>query len=59
MDVLPELKPPYAVAVIELEEGPRITANLTDPSLSIGDRVVIGWRRRDGAPPFPAFSRSK
>jgi uncharacterized OB-fold protein len=55
MQVLPELTPPYAVAVVELDEGPRLTTNLTDIDVQIGDRVLVTWRERDNAPPFPQF----
>jgi uncharacterized OB-fold protein len=59
MQVLPELTPPYAVAVVELDEGPRLTTNLTDIHLQIGDRVVVTWRERTNAPPFPQFQPLK
>lgn len=48
---------PYAVAIVELEEGPRMTAHLTtDPdAVAIGDPVsVTFWRIADDAA-LPVF----
>lgn len=53
--LLPELDPPYAVALIDLDEGPRILANLIDGS-GIGDRVAVRWRSRGDQPPLPVFA---
>lgn len=42
---------PYAVAVIELEEGPRIMTNVVncDPqAVEIGDEVTVTFEQRDG-----------
>ncbi len=43
---------PYAVAWIDLDEGPRILSNITgveDPAaeLAIGQRVVVDWEEHD------------
>ena len=57
MEVGPDLEPPYVVAVVELDEGPRLLTNLLDRDLRIGDRVRVGWRPRGGLPPFPVFGR--
>lgn len=49
---------PYALALIKLEEGPRILARVIAPyeSLAIGQAVTITWEEDDGQPlPFPAF----
>jgi uncharacterized protein len=54
--VSPDMPPPYVVAIVELDEGPRLTTNLTDLALNIGDRVKLVWRDRQGAPPFPVFA---
>jgi uncharacterized OB-fold protein len=56
--VLPELEPPYQVAVVELDEGPRLTANIDGPEVPIGARVSVGWRDRDDLPPLPVFRPS-
>jgi uncharacterized OB-fold protein len=53
--VLSELPPPYVVAVVELDEGPRLTTNLIGGTATIGDRVRVAWRERDGMPPLPVF----
>ena len=53
--VLPELEPPFQVAVVELDEGPRLTANIVNGNAAIGDRVRVAWRERDELPPLPVF----
>jgi uncharacterized OB-fold protein len=56
MQVVPELEPPYQVAVVELTEGPRITANVVNGHAEIGDAVQVAWRERpDPFPPVPVF----
>jgi uncharacterized OB-fold protein len=63
MAVLPELEPPYVVAVVELDEGPRITTNIVGPdgipeNCQIGSRVWLAWRDRGtgSLPPLPVFT---
>jgi len=56
--VIPQLIPPYSAAVVELEEGPRLTTNLTETDIAIGERVKLAWRERPGMPPFPIFERA-
>jgi hypothetical protein len=56
MQVLPELEPPYVVALVELDEGPRLVTNLVEPAPAIGDRVELRWRERSDAPPLPVFT---
>ena len=49
---------PYVVAVIELDEGPRLLANIVEPdmeSLSIGDRVEAVFEDRPGGVTLPMF----
>lgn len=49
---------PYVVAVVELDEGPRLLANLVDPdmdSLSIGDRVEATFEDRPDGVTLPIF----
>jgi uncharacterized OB-fold protein len=55
----PEFKPPYYVAVVELDEGPRLTTNLLGSNWQIGDGVQVAWRDRDGAPPLPLFEKAE
>jgi uncharacterized protein len=53
--VTPELPPPYVVALVELDEGPRLLTNLVGDGLAIGDRVRVQWRERGDQPPLPVF----
>ena len=55
--VLPGLTPPYQVALVTLEEGPRLLAGIDGPACRIGDAVKVGWRARPDAPPLPVFHR--
>lgn len=57
MPVRPDLEPPYAVGIIQLEEGPRIVATLGELDIAIGESVTIRWRPRPDAPPVPVFGR--
>ena len=57
--VTPELAPPYILALVDLDEGPRLLTNIEAPSAHIGDRVSVGWRARGGGlPPLPVFRLS-
>jgi uncharacterized OB-fold protein len=53
--VVDELKPPYLLALVDLDEGPRLLTNIDGHSARIGDRVLLSWRDRDGLPPLPIF----
>jgi uncharacterized OB-fold protein len=55
LQVIPELMPPYQVAIVELDEGPRLTTNIVGEPCIIGDRVQLAWRERPDAPPLPVF----
>jgi len=57
MQVLPHLPPPYVVAVVELDEGPRLTSLVTGAEGRIGDRVRVEWQERADGPPLPTFAR--
>ena len=49
---------PYVVAVVELDEGPRLLANLVEPDvagLSIGDRVEAVFEDRPEGVTLPMF----
>ena len=49
---------PYVVAVIELEEGPRMLANIVETdtaSLQIGDRVEVTFQDRPEGVTLPMF----
>ena len=45
------------IALVALDEGPRLLARIVGAECSIGARVKVGWTARDDAPPFPHFSR--
>src|SRR5690606_20320978 len=56
LPVTPELTPPYLVALVDLDEGPRLLTNIeaTDAA-GIDARVTLTWRERPGLPPLPVF----
>ena len=53
--IAPEFDPPYVVALIELDEGPRMLCNIEGGEAEIGDRVKLAWREREDAPPLPIW----
>jgi len=54
--VHPTLERPYVIALVTLDEGPRITTNLVGGTVSTGGRVRLQWLARpDGLPPIPVF----
>jgi uncharacterized OB-fold protein len=53
--VIPDIEPPYVVAIVTLDEGPRLTTNLIGDVPEIGDRVSLTWRERADLPPLPVF----
>jgi uncharacterized protein len=55
LKVHPDLEPPYAVAVVELDEGPRFVSQIVDGTAAIGDAVELAWRERPDKPPLPVF----
>jgi uncharacterized protein len=60
MQVIPELEPPYQVAVVELAEGPRMTTNIVGGGAAIGDAVTLTWRDRpEPLPPVAVFEASE
>lgn len=56
MPVVPELTPPYLLALVDLDEGPRLLTNIVAETARIGDRVSVAWRTREGLPPLPVFT---
>jgi uncharacterized OB-fold protein len=56
VQIIPELPPPYAVALIDLDEGPRLLSNVIEGDYSIGARVRVAWRERQPLPPLPVFT---
>jgi len=58
--IAPEWTPPYVVALVDLDEGPRLTTVIVgEKPASIGDRVRLAWREREGLPPLPVFEREE
>jgi uncharacterized OB-fold protein len=55
LEVTPEWRPPYVVAVVQLQEGPTLLTNIVNGDCQIGSRVKVAWRERSDAPPFPVF----
>ncbi|MCK8786849.1 Zn-ribbon domain-containing OB-fold protein [Roseomonas sp. NAR14] len=53
-------KEPYAIAYVELAEGPRIVTNIVDcdlDALRIGQKVRLVWKpTEEGAPPVAMFT---
>ncbi|MDT7572832.1 MAG: uncharacterized protein QOE05_3006 [Actinomycetota bacterium] len=56
LQMLPDVPPPYVVAVVQLDEGPRMTTRIVDGETTIGDRVTVTWQDRPDAPPLPLFA---
>lgn len=52
LKVLAEIDPPFGVALVDLDEGPRLFANVPTLPVPIGARVRIGWRERPDGPPL-------
>jgi uncharacterized OB-fold protein len=55
VEVVADLPPPYTVAIVELDEGPRMTSHLVEDGCGIGERVKVAWKLRRGLPPLPVF----
>lgn len=55
LPVTDELPPPYLLALVDLDEGPRLLTNIEAPTAAIGDKVRVAWRERPGLPPLPVF----
>jgi hypothetical protein len=55
LPVSPDLPPPYLLALVDLDEGPRLLTNIEATSARIGDRVRVAWRKREGLPPLAVF----
>ncbi len=53
--VVEDLSPPYLLALVDLDEGPRLLTNIVSGPARIGDRVHVDWRSREGLPPVPVF----
>ena len=51
----PDFEVPYVVAIVQLEEGPKLMTNIVNGPCSIGDSVRVVWQPRAGTPPLPMF----
>jgi uncharacterized OB-fold protein len=58
LPVTDDLPPPYLLALVDLDEGPRLLTNIQAETAEIGDRVSVAWRTRNGLPPLPVFAPS-
>ena len=59
MQASPDLTPPYVVAVVELDEGPKMMTNIVNGRCRIGDRVTLVWQARSGKPPIALFEPAR
>jgi uncharacterized OB-fold protein len=50
-------EPPYAVGLVELDEGVRVLTSLPG-GCPIGARVQVAWKERDPDPPLPVFTHA-
>ncbi len=55
--VTDELPPPYQLALVDLDEGPRLLTNINGEAAKIGDSVTVEWRERTPLPPVPVFRK--
>jgi hypothetical protein len=53
----PDFDVPYVVAIVQLEEGPKLMTNIVNGPCSIGDSVRVVWQPGAGTPPLPMFER--
>ena len=56
LPLIPDVKPPYQVALVSLREGPRLLTGIVGRPCRIGEAVTLVWRERADAPPLPCFS---
>ena len=59
MQASPEFEPPYVVAIVQLDEGPKFMTNIVNGRCDIGDKVKVVWRARGAKPPIPLFEPMK
>lgn len=55
----PTLEAPYVIAVVTLDEGPRLTTNLVGEPAATGEHVSLQWLDRGDLPPVPVFGPEK
>ena len=57
--VMERANPPYAIAYVELDEGPKMMTNIVDcdfKSLKIGQPVQVKFVPTENGPPMPMFA---
>jgi uncharacterized OB-fold protein len=55
---MPAFPDPHVVAIVELDEGPRLVSNLAgDGEPSVGMRVEVSFETPDGVQVLPLFRR--
>lgn len=59
LQIMPTLAPPYVIALVDLDEGPRLLTLMVGPPCVIGDHVRLVWKERLDAPPLPVFERAE
>lgn len=55
IEVRPGLEPPYAVLLVELDEGPRVLGRFQGPGGAIDERVRMVWLEPENNRPLWAF----
>lgn len=48
-------QPPYTIALVTLDEGPRLLTAVAGDGIRCGARVRLEWRSSDDGPPLPVF----
>ena len=59
LSVMKRAEVPFAMAYVELEEGPKMMTNIVDcdlDALKIGQDVKLKFVPTDGGPPVPMFT---
>lgn len=59
IQIAPPFEPPYIVALVELDEGPRLLATIVGSVCEISDRVRVAWQERVDGPPLAVFEPIK
>lgn len=55
VQISPDFTPPYVVALVDLDEGPRMLSQIAAAQIRIGQRVRVAWKEREPDPPLPVF----
>ncbi len=49
-------EPPYTIAIVTLDEGPRLLTTVTGPGIRCDARVRLEWRAAEGGQNLPIFA---